>query len=89
MKKVLALNAKLKSLSRLLIPLTYTEAGQFDHDPAWNLPHIPTLAKAPDLASIAADTAEYQYLKTSLVRGCNRVNFILRQALELLADGME
>ena len=82
---IASLNGKIKKLSRLLIPLTYTEAGQFDHDPAWNLLHLPSLAAAPRLTSLAKNSDEYHFLRTRLERNRNRVCFDLRQAVELLA----
>ncbi|MCB0185145.1 MAG: hypothetical protein KDE31_12815, partial [Caldilineaceae bacterium] len=78
-------NAQIKSLSRSLIPITYTASGHFDHDPAWPMPHIPLLRDVPKLAQLDPDSDEYQFLKTQLVRNCNAVSFALRQALEVLA----
>jgi hypothetical protein len=80
------LNRKMKALSRLLIPITYTTAGRFDHDPAWGLPHLPTLSDIPKLAQLEPDSDEYHFLQTQLVRNRNKVNYTLRQALEVLAD---
>ena len=37
------INRQLVGLSRALIPVTYAAAGEFDHDPAWGLPHLPGL----------------------------------------------
>jgi len=80
------LNAQIKTLSRILIPLTYTAAGQFDHDPAWGLPHLPVLHESRKLASLPLDSSDYHYLKTKLVRARNQVNMALRQALQVLED---
>ncbi|MEZ4676531.1 MAG: M28 family peptidase [Caldilineaceae bacterium] len=78
-------NAQIKALSRALIPITYTAAGHFDHDPAWPMPHIPLLADVPKLAQLDPASDEYHFLKTQLVRNRNAVSFALRQALEVLA----
>jgi hypothetical protein len=78
-------NSQIKGLSRALIPITYTAAGHFDHDPAWPMPHIPLLSDGPKLAQMEPDSDEYQFLKTQLVRNRNAVSFALRQALEILA----
>jgi hypothetical protein len=77
-----ALNAALMRLSRLLIPLTYTQAGPFEHDPAWGMPHLPGLASARRLAALDAESDEYHFVRTQTVRALNHVNFVLRQALE-------
>ncbi len=78
-------NSQIKGLSRALIPITYTAAGHFDHDPAWPMPHIPLLSDAPKLAQMDPDSDEYQFLKTQLVRNRNAVSFALRQAVETFA----
>lgn len=71
------LNGQLKKLSRILIPLTYTRAGQFDHDPAWPIPFLAGLQPMRELANLDVNGDEYQYLKTLLVRNCNAVVFAL------------
>lgn len=81
-----ALNQRMKALSRLLIPITYTAASRFDHDPAWGLPHLPTLNDAKQLAEIDRSDEKYHFLHTQLIRNRNKVNFILRQAIKVLAD---
>jgi hypothetical protein len=78
-------NAQVKALSRALIPITYTAAGHFDHDPAWPMPHLPLLRAVPQLAQLEPESDEYHFLKTQLVRNRNAVSFALRQALEALA----
>ena len=72
------------TLSRALIPVAYTLAGRFDHDPAWGLPHLPGLAGAPVLASLDPSSDDYHFLRTRLVRNRNQVDFALREALEAL-----
>jgi len=79
-------NNQAKALSRALIPITYTAAGHFEHDPAWPMPHIPLLRDAPKLAQLEPDSDEYQFLKTQLIRNRNAVHFALRQALEVFAS---
>ena len=88
--EVQALNRQIKGLSRLLIPLTYTEIGPFDHDPAWSIPHLPTLQEARELSRLNAQSDEHQFLRTQLVRNRNQVAFVLRQAIDLLdgSDGL-
>ncbi len=84
--QLMRVNGPLKALSRRLIPITYTAAGHFAHDPAWPMPHIPLLGDAPKLAQLDPDSDEYQFLKTQLVRNRNAVSYALRQALEALSS---
>lgn len=80
-----ALNQQMKTLSRLLIPITYTAIGRFDHDPAWGLPNLPTLNDVKRLAELDRSSDEYLFLYTQLVRNRNKVNFTLREAIRVLA----
>ncbi len=81
---IIDLNRTIMAMSRVLIPITYTAIGPFDQDPAWGSPHVPTLAGVRQLAALDPDGDEYQFLQTRLVRNRNRVNFALREALDLL-----
>ncbi|MFN2202932.1 MAG: M28 family peptidase [Caldilineaceae bacterium] len=83
---VIDLNRTLMALSRILIPVTYTDAGRFDHDPAWSLPNLPGLAGARRLAGLDPGSNEYHFLQTRLVRNRNEVDFALRRALEAVAQ---
>jgi hypothetical protein len=78
-----ALNSKLIALSRILIPVTYTLAGRFDHDPAWAIPHVPGLQDMRRLVILPPDGSAYQFLRTQLLRNYNALQFALRQALEV------
>ncbi|MDI9549626.1 MAG: M28 family peptidase [Chloroflexota bacterium] len=80
------LNAQMMALSRILIPLTYTAAGQFEHDPAWGMPHLPALHDARRLIALPADSDDFRHLQTQLVRARNKVNIALRDALRVLAE---
>jgi hypothetical protein len=75
-------NRQLMALSRTLIPITYTLAGNFDHDPAWPIPPLPSLQIAKQLATLSPDSDTYQFTRTQLQRNVNAVMFVLRQALE-------
>jgi hypothetical protein len=82
--EISALNKQMKSLSRALIPITYTVAGRFEHDPAWDIPYLPGLEGVRELAQLDPKSDEYGFLKTQLIRNRNAVLFALRQALEVL-----
>jgi len=72
------------ALSRILIPITYTEAGRFDHDPAWPIPFMPGLQDVKQLAQLNPESDEYQFLKTELTRKRNALMFALREALAVM-----
>jgi Iap family predicted aminopeptidase len=80
-----AVNRRFIALSRVLIPVTYTYAGRFDHDPAWAVPHLPGLQDIRRLAQMPEDSSAYHFLRTQLVRNYNALLFALRQALEICA----
>ena len=81
-----ALNRRIKRLSRILIPITYTAAGRFDHDPAWSMPHLPLLTEARRLAQLPTDSDDFHFLRTQLVRHINQIAFAFREALDVLQD---
>jgi hypothetical protein len=73
-------NRGLMKIARNLIPVDYTNTGQFDHDLAVPTQPIPALQPAAGLAALDPKSAEYQYRYTRLVRERNRVVFGLKQA---------
>jgi hypothetical protein len=75
-----AANRGLMRLGRNLIPVDYTNTGQFDHDLAVPTKPIPALQGAADLASLDPKSPEYQYRRTRLIRERNRVVFGLKEA---------
>jgi hypothetical protein len=77
-----ALNAGLLSLTRTLNPVLYTEAGEFEQDPAIQLPMLPGLRRAKNLAEHEPGTKERLFLATALMRQRNRVNHALGRANE-------
>ncbi|MBI4305721.1 MAG: aminopeptidase, partial [Chloroflexi bacterium] len=85
LEEMAALNRQMRALSRTLIPVTYTAAGRFDHDPAWDVPYLPGLQVARRLAGLDPSGDEYQYVKTQAVRNRNALSFALRRAIEVLA----
>lgn len=84
-----ALNQQIKGFSRLLIPLTYTRSGPFDHDPAWTIPHLPMLQDARQLAQMDPESDEFHFLHTQLLRNRNQVAFVLREAIQLLSGSRQ
>ena len=64
-------NAALMELSRILVPINYTRAPRFRHDPAYTVPPLPTLAVAGDLPGFAEGHLR-RVAQVELMRGQNR-----------------
>jgi N-acetylated-alpha-linked acidic dipeptidase len=79
------LNRQMKMLSRVLIPITYTSVGRFEHDPAWSIPFLPGLQAARQLGQLDPASDRYHFLQTELVRNRNAIAFALQQALDVFA----
>ncbi len=75
-----ALNECQMRLSRLLIPVNYTERGPFEQDLALGSRPVPGLRPAADLARMNSDNAERHMLRIKLQRERNRVRQALREA---------
>lgn len=75
-------NAVLKGLARMLVPINYTRGPRFTHDPALNVPPLPAIAPAADLADVAPD--QLGFALTQLLRGRNRVVSALRDATRVV-----
>jgi len=76
-------NATIRRLARILVPLNFARGERFDHDPAVKLPAVPRLEAAALLAS--APAAMKPFVRTALVRERNKVRAMLREARRLLA----
>lgn len=66
-------NRALMRLGRILIPVLYTQAGRFDHDPATSIPPLPPLVDAARLADSDPASDEAKALHIAAVRGRNRL----------------
>lgn len=73
-------NRALMALGRVLIPVLYTQAGRFDHDPATSIPPLPPLVDAARLADVDPTSDEAKALQIAAVRGRNRLHHALREA---------
>jgi len=76
-----AINAALMALGRAIIPLNYTAAGPFGHDPALAVPPLPLLDAARQLAAAAVDSDAAKFSAVALQRGLNQVVYGLDVAL--------
>lgn len=83
-----AANQALMDLGRILVPLNYTEAGPFEHDPALHAPALPALQGMLRLGRLDPDGDEHRFLRAQLVRRRNAVAMALRAARERVAQAM-
>jgi len=73
-----AANDAVKSLSRRLIPLDFTEDGRFQQDPAMYRPPYPKLAPVVELPEL--DGNDYRFRRRNLRRAVNDITHQLRTA---------
>ncbi|HEX5077743.1 MAG TPA: M28 family peptidase [Geminicoccaceae bacterium] len=73
-----AANAAIRDLARILIPINFTRGPRFQHDPALNVPQLPTIE--PALRLQQHDGATIGFARAQLVRGQNRLIAALREA---------
>jgi peptidase M28-like protein len=78
------LNAALRRIARLLVPLNYARGERFDHDPALKFGPVPRLEAAATLASTPADLKPF--VKVGLLREANKVRAILRDVRRALTS---
>jgi hypothetical protein len=81
------LNAVLRQIARLLVPLNYARGERFDHDPALKFGAVPRLEAAATLATAPTDLKPF--IKVGLVREANKVRAIIRAARRELKSSME
>lgn len=75
-------NAVIQDLARILVPINFTRAPRFRHDPALTIPPLPTLSTAAELDHHGPDTLGFAL--TQLTRGQNRVVSALNAARRLI-----
>lgn len=83
-------NQALMEIAHALVPINYTEASGFDHDPALHAPALAPLQSVSKLAKLDPESDEYRFLRTYLGRRRNQVMYALRRAKvaadQVLAD---
>jgi hypothetical protein len=75
-------NARLRRIARLLVPLNYARGERFDHDPAIKFRELPRLEAATRLASAPATMRPF--LAAGLLRERNKVRATLRAVMREL-----
>lgn len=81
---VKAANERLLQLGRTLIPINFTRRGKFHHDPAVQIPALPDIAPALQLAALEPGSHRYRVTQTHLIRGQNRVVWAMKEAQKLI-----
>ncbi len=79
-------NAVILELARTLVPINYTRAPRFYHDPALTIPPLPDLAVATELDEYPGDLLGFA--QTELMRGQNRVVSAMRHATRRIASAL-
>ena len=79
-----ALNATIRRIARLLVPLNYAVGERFDHDPALKLGPVPKLEAATSLAAAAPELQ--RFMQVGLIRELNKVRATLRAVHRELAQ---
>jgi hypothetical protein len=76
------LNATLRQIARLLVPLNYARGERFDHDPALKFGVVPRLEAAATVAHASPEMKPF--VKVGLQREINKVRATLRAVHRLL-----
>ena len=84
-----AINDALMRIGRTLIPVNYTAAGPFDHDPALPVQPVPALQPAARLRTMAQGSDDSLTLLTRLVRERNKVTHAVDTATEIIERTLE
>ncbi len=83
-----ALNECIMRLSRLLIPVNYTEHGPYEQDLALGSQPVPGLRPAGKLAQMDEESGERHLLRIKLQRERNRVRQALREAKSAIDEAL-
>ncbi|WP_226087778.1 MULTISPECIES: M28 family peptidase [Mesobacillus] len=76
------INKLMMAISRNLVPINYVRTDIFEHDAAIGLPPIPALSPINLIAAVEKGTHDYYLLRTSINRQLNKVNYLLKNAIE-------
>ncbi len=79
-EKARVLNNGIMHLSRIINPILYTVAGDYEQDPALQVPMLPGLDAVRKLARLDPAGSDYRFLRTRLVRERNRTEDALYRA---------
>lgn len=82
------INDTLVDLGHQLVPINYTEAGRFHHDPALHAPPVAALQDISTLSTLAPESDEYRFRCAKLMRQRNQVLYALRLAEAVVLGGL-
>jgi hypothetical protein len=69
-----------------LVPINYTRGPRFTHDPALNVPPLPSIAEAAALDGVSED--KMGFALTQLLRGRNRLVAALRETSRIVETAL-
>ena len=75
-------NKAIMRLSRILVPITQTRTGRYDHDLAVPIPPLPLLDPIRKLGQLNPESDEFKFLNNGLKRSANQVADTLEKAIE-------
>ncbi|MGA8858060.1 MAG: M28 family peptidase [Candidatus Bathyarchaeia archaeon] len=84
--KIETYNKTLMRLSRILVPITQTRGGRYDHDLAVPIPPLPTLDPIRRLAQLDRKSDDFKFLYNGLKRNANQVSDALDKAIEMVDE---
>jgi hypothetical protein len=84
--KIETYNKTLMRLSRILVPITQTRVGRYDHDLAVPIPPLPTLDPIRRLVQLDRTSDDFRFLYNGLKRNANRVSDALDKAIEMVDE---
>ena len=78
-------NNALIELGHILIPVTHTSKGRFDHEFAITVPQLPCLREIHRLAELDKNSDEFKFLYNGLRREANRIVFALNESVQVVS----
>jgi N-acetylated-alpha-linked acidic dipeptidase len=79
------INAVLRRLARILVPINYARGERFDHDPATKFPPVPRLEAAAYITKASGEMKPF--VRVGLIRELNKLRAMLRAARRELQSG--
>ena len=81
-------NKAIMRLGRILVPLTQTRVGRYDHDLAIPIPQLPSLDAIRSLPQLERDSDEFKFLCNGFRRNVNQVADVLDKAVEIIDSAL-
>jgi len=84
-----AFNGVLIELGHLLIPVTHSSKGRFDHELAISVPIMPCFQEVKRLSALNKNSDEFKFLCNGLRREANCVAYALNESVEIVGRAMD